>query len=64
MNHGVLDGNKRVGLAVTEVFLEVNGVTITADNLSLENFILSNLEAGTFTKDNLDAWLRENTSAR
>ena len=64
MNHGFLDGNKRVGLAVTEVFLEVNGVTITADNLSLENFILSNLEAGTFTKDNLDAWLRENTSAR
>jgi death-on-curing protein len=64
MNHGFVDGNKRVGLAVMEIFLEVNGVDHTPDNDSLITFIYSNLEAGTFNKDNLDAWLRENTARR
>jgi len=64
MNHGFVDENKRVGLAVMEVFLEVNGIKHTANNENLLNFIYSNLEAGTFNKDNLDAWLRENTARR
>lgn len=62
MNHGFVDGNKRIGLAVMEIFLDVNGLEHTADNESLITFIYSNLEARTFNKDTLDAWLRENTS--
>jgi len=61
MNHGFIDGNKRVALACTEIFLEANGLLITADNATLIAFIYHHLEAGTFTKDNLDAWLRDNT---
>lgn len=60
MNHAFIDGNKRIGLACTYVFLGLNGIRITAEQSELETFILKNLEAGTFTKDNVDAWLREN----
>lgn len=61
MIHGFIDGKKRVALACTEIFLEANGLLITADNATLIAFIYRHLETGTFTKDNLDAWLRANT---
>jgi death on curing protein len=61
MNHGFVDGNKRIGLAATYTFLALNGTRMTADPDELLLFIMSSLEAGTFTKDNLDAWLRANT---
>ncbi len=64
MNHGFIDGNKRVAFAVMEVFLDINGIEATASQNAAETFILSNLEAGTFNKDVLDQWLRENTAAR
>jgi death-on-curing protein len=63
MNHGFIDGNKRIGLAATYTFLALNGFRMTASPDKLLFFILSNLEAGTFNKDNLDAWLRANTKA-
>ncbi|MEQ1769083.1 MAG: type II toxin-antitoxin system death-on-curing family toxin [Devosia sp.] len=61
MNHPFVDGNKRVAYAVGELFLQLNGVDISPDNKTVETFIYSNLEAGTFNKDVLDAWLRSNT---
>lgn len=61
MNHRFVDGNKRIGLAATYTFLALNGTRMTADPDELLLFIMSGLEAGTFTKDNLDAWLRANT---
>jgi len=64
MNHGFVDGNKRVAYACLEIFLALNGVDISADNDIIEAFIYSNLEGGTFNKDVLDAWLRGNTAAR
>ncbi len=64
MNHGFVDGNKRVALACTDIFLEANGILITAGNDALIEFIYTHLEAGTFNKDNLDAWLRKNTKSR
>jgi death on curing protein len=57
-----VDGNKRVAYAVTELFLQLNGVDIAADNETVESFIYSHLEAATFNKDILDSWLRQNTS--
>jgi len=61
MNHGFIDGNKRVAFASLLVFLELNGLTLTAQPDDVIGFIYFNLEAGTFHKDVLDAWLRENT---
>lgn len=61
MNHGFIDGNKRVGFAATYVFLRINGLTITADVETTLKFVIGNLEARTFTKDALEDWLRKNT---
>lgn len=61
MNHGFIDGNKRIAFAAMEIFLDLNGTCITASQEDAEAFIYHHLEARTFTKDNLDAWLRGNT---
>lgn len=61
MNHGFVDGNKRVGFAAAYVFLRVNGITIKADADVTLRFILDALESGTFQKEVLQTWLRENT---
>ena len=62
MNHGFIDGNKRVGLACTYVFLGANGARLDVTPEDLLEFIISHLEAGSFNKDTLDVWLRDNTS--
>ena len=61
MNHGFVDGNKRVAFASLLVFLGMNGLRLAADPDDVITFIYRHLEAGTFRKDMLDAWLRENT---
>jgi death-on-curing protein len=63
MNHGFIDGNKRVAFACTYAFLASNGTRIVAESKQIIEFVLGHLEAGTFAKDNLDAWLRSNTKA-
>ena len=62
MNHGFIDGNKRVGFAATYVFLRANGVTIDASVERTLTFVIGALENGTFEKNALDAWLRGNTN--
>lgn len=59
MNHGFVDGNKRVAYACLEMFLQLNGADISATNDELKTFIYSNLEAGTFRKDVLENWLNK-----
>ena len=61
MNHGFIDGNKRVAFASLISFLGANGYEVTAPQDEVISFIYSHLEAGTFRKDELDAWLRINT---
>jgi death-on-curing protein len=63
MNHPFVDGNKRVAYAVTELFLQLNGLDIVPTNKTIESFIYRHLEAGTFDKIVIDRWLRENTKA-
>lgn len=63
MNHGFVDGNKRVAYACLELFLQTNGVDVSAENDEIERFIYQNLEAGTFRKDVLEAWLHIHTRA-
>ena len=64
MNHGFIDGNKRVAFACVDVFLAMNGVDIDAENDAMEQFIYHNLEAGTFRKEVLEAWLHGHTRPR
>lgn len=62
MNHGFIDGNKRVAFASTIIFLQANGLQPTGSEDDWIAFIYSHLEAGTFRKDVLDAWLRAHTT--
>jgi death-on-curing protein len=61
MNHGFIDGNKRVGFAAAYVFLRINGISITATPRSTLKFIIGKLESANFTKDVLEAWLRKHS---
>lgn len=62
MNHGFTDGNKRVAFACVELFLQLNGMDMVAENDELELFIYSNLEARTFRKEVLESWLHKHTT--
>lgn len=57
-SHPFVDGNKRLAYAVTELFLQSNGVDIDLDNDAIATFIYGHLEAGTFTKQSIETWLR------
>lgn len=63
MNHGFIDGNKRVGLAATYVFLRINGYEITASSRSMVQFVMGSLETRRFEKQRLQTWLRRHTRA-
>src|SRR5580658_5296556 len=58
-NHPFVDGNKRVAFAVVDVFLRVNGYTITASSAAIYNRMIKLLEAGTFDMEHLVPWLQE-----
>jgi death-on-curing protein len=64
MNHGFIDGNKRVALDATVTFLAINDVEVFGDEDELIAFIYHHLEAGTFRKEVLEAWLHEHTRPR
>ena len=61
MNHGFVDGNKRVAFACVELFLASNGAGITASNDEIIAFIYQHLEGGTFRKPVLEDWLNRQT---
>jgi death on curing protein len=61
MNHGFVDGNKRIGFAAMYVFLRINGCLVTASADDTLAFVIGALEGGTLRKDRLEAWLRTNT---
>jgi len=58
MNHGFVDGNKRVAFGCMIVFLAANGLGVDASEDEAIAFIYEHLEAGTFRKPLLDEWLR------
>lgn len=58
MNHGFIDGNKRVAFACMDLFLRANGSVLDTDQDEVIGFIYRHLEGGTFRKDILDEWLR------
>lgn len=60
-NHGLVDGNKRLGVTATGVFLDMNGYRLTARNPELRDFAMK--VAGTpgeFVVGRIERWLRRN----
>ncbi len=58
-NHPFIDGNKRTGLVVAELFLMLNGLTLTANDEACVLTILA-LAAGDLSEEDLAGWIRRN----
>ncbi len=55
-NHPFLDGNKRTSLVVAELFLELNGLRLTATDAACVVTFLA-LAAGDLTEEDLAEWI-------
>jgi death-on-curing protein len=62
-NHPFLDGNKRTAMMVSFVFLDKNGLEVTATQEDAFHTVLA-LAAGELTEEQLAAWFERNTAAR
>jgi death-on-curing protein len=60
-NHPFIDGNKRVAFAVVDVFLRINGHTITADSTSIYVRMIELIETRVFDMEHLVPWLEKIT---
>jgi death-on-curing protein len=59
-NHPFLDGNKRTSLVVAELFLDLNGLGLTAsDEACVTTFL--RLAAGESSEDDLARWIEANS---
>ena len=52
-----MDGNKRVGAAVTEIFLEINGAHLRASNEQIVNLFLG-VAAGKLLREEIEEVFR------
>jgi death on curing protein len=59
-NHPFIDGNKRTSLVVTELFLEMNGHSLDADDIDCLTQWLA-LSSGNLPESDLAEWLRTNS---
>jgi death-on-curing protein len=57
-NHPFVDGNKRTGLVALELFLDLNGFDLVADDASSVQAILA-LAAGEMTDSDFVAWVAQ-----
>ena len=62
LNHPFVDGNKRVGVASAELFLELNGSALEASDEALERLTLAVAE-GTVAAEALAIWFRQRLRA-
>ncbi|MCF8002397.1 MAG: type II toxin-antitoxin system death-on-curing family toxin, partial [Halanaerobiales bacterium] len=60
-NHLFVDGNKRIALVAMDVFLQRNGLEITASEKETYKIIIK-LAGGELNKNQLVKWLVHNTS--
>ncbi len=54
-----MDGNKRIAFAVVDVFLRINGHTITADSASIYRRMIDPIETRIFDMEHLVPWLEK-----
>lgn len=58
MNHPFVDGDRRVGIAAAELFLELNGARLAASDAELEEPTLS-AARGELAAESLAIWFRQ-----
>jgi death-on-curing protein len=57
-NHPFIDGNKRTALVVTETFLNLNGLDLTADDATCVAVIQA-VADGTMNEEKFACWIKE-----
>lgn len=57
-NHPFIDGNKRASFAAVDVFLRINGYRLDVTPDAAIEWLLERFETRTFTKWELEDWLR------
>lgn len=62
MNHPFVDGNKRVGIAAAELFIQINGFRLEAWDRELEDLTLSTAR-GELDAERLAIWFRQRLSS-
>jgi death-on-curing protein len=62
LNHPFVDGNKRIGVAAAELFIELNGAVLDATDEDLETLTLSVAE-GKVAVEALAIWFRQRLTA-
>ena len=62
-NHPFVDGNKRMALTASAMFLELNGYTLDASEADAV-VVLEQLAAGKITEEDLTAWFAANTKTK
>ena len=60
-NHAFIDGNKRTGYVAAELFLELNGFSLAADDAACVLAMLA-VAAGDITEAEFAAWLRDHAA--
>ena len=59
INHPLIDGNKRVAFAATDIFLRINGHRINCELMIIYADMMQMFETGTFVLAHLEPWLRK-----
>jgi death-on-curing protein len=62
-NHAFIDGNKRTGFVATELFLELNGHALAADDVDCVVTMLA-VASGDITEAEFAAWIRDHAAKR
>lgn len=60
-NHVFLDGNKRISLASIDIFLQINGFQLGAEEVDAV-LTIRDVATGTLEESGLAGWIRENSS--
>lgn len=61
-NHAFVDGNKRTAFVVMAVFLQINGIVLTASEVTVVNMMLA-VASNQISLEQLSDWLRESSSS-
>ena len=62
-NHPFVDGNKRTAFACVYTFLSINGIELIADTDNTYSFMIDLYERNCFEFNELEYWLRKNTTS-
>ena len=62
-NHAFVDGNKRTAFVVMAVFLEINGIKVTASEVDVVNMMLA-VASNQISPEQLSDWLSKSSSKK